>query len=262
MDHVVARQVQGARPAHRARHLRDHPARRRQEGRLEAGGRGRGAGRRLVGLRRLPGADAADLRVRGLRAGGDDHRRGQLHRRAHRLLRAQGPAARHGHQPHRAVDVLPDVPAVRGPDVPRGQGPRARARVREGLQRLDDRRMVRRLRRPPHPARDHPALGRRPRGRRDPQERGARLPCGRVHRAPGLPRPAHGPRQEPLLGPVLPGLRRDRHRDLHAHRFRLPPSQHQRRRPQRRDARPHVAQRVHGHGPTGCCVARWPGSPS
>jgi hypothetical protein len=53
------------------------------------------------------------------------------------------------------------VPVLR-PDVPRGQGPRPRAAVRQGVQRLDGRRVVRRHRRSPDPAVPDPAVGREP----------------------------------------------------------------------------------------------------
>ena len=48
----------------------------------------------------------------------------------------------------RRVAVVPDVPALLRADVPRSQRPRARARVRARVQRLDGRRVVRRQRRP------------------------------------------------------------------------------------------------------------------
>ena len=40
-----------------------------------------------------------------------------------------------------------------------------------------------------------------------------------LQRDPAVPRAAVGARPRPLLGPVLPGLRRDRHRRQHAHRL-------------------------------------------
>ena len=46
--------------------------------------------------------------------------------------------------------------------------------MRARVQRLDDRRLVRRLRRRAHPAVPHPAVGRRARGRRSRAQRGAR----------------------------------------------------------------------------------------
>ncbi len=82
-------------------------------------------------------------------------------RHAQGLLGAEGPPRGHGHQPHRGVAVLPDVPALLRPDVPRAQGQGARGPLREGVQRLDVRRVVRRLRRPPRAAADRAAVGRR-----------------------------------------------------------------------------------------------------
>ena len=57
------------------------------------------------------------------------------------------PPRRHGRQPRRRVDLLPEhaAPLLR-PDVPRARRQGARAPVRAGLQRLDDRRVVRRRR--------------------------------------------------------------------------------------------------------------------
>ncbi len=86
--------------------------------------------------------------------------------------RVEDLAARGG----RRLARVPDVPALLRADVHGGHRPRPRARVRAGLQRLDDRGLVRRLRRPPHPAVPHPAVGRRPRGRRDAAQRRARAP--------------------------------------------------------------------------------------
>ena len=94
-------------------------------------------------------------------------------RHAQGLLGPEGTPRGHGHQPDRGVAVVPDVPPVLRADVPRAQGQGARGPLREGLQRLDVRRVVRRLQRPPDPAADHPALGRAARGRRGATQRGA-----------------------------------------------------------------------------------------
>ena len=48
--------------------------------------------------------------------------------------------------------MLPDLPAVLRPDLHRGRRQGPRAAVRQGLQRLDGRRVVRRVGRPAHPA--------------------------------------------------------------------------------------------------------------
>ena len=68
------------------------------------------------------------------------------------LLRAEGAPRRHGHQLGRGVALVPELPAILRPDVPRGEGPRARRGLRLRVQRLDGRGVVRRQRRPPRPA--------------------------------------------------------------------------------------------------------------
>ena len=73
----------------------------------------------------------------------------------------------------RRVVAVPDVPALLRPDVLRDARPRSRPRVREGLQRLDGRGVVRAVGRPEHPAVHHAAVGRRARGRGDPAQRGS-----------------------------------------------------------------------------------------
>ena len=72
---------------------------------------------------------------------------GDLRRDPARLLEADRAPGRHGRQPRRRVDLLPEhAPPLLRPDVPRAGGQGARAPVRAGLQRLDDRRVVRRRR--------------------------------------------------------------------------------------------------------------------
>ena len=68
----------------------------------------------------------------------------RLRRDAAGLLRPDSPTGGHGRQPDRALAVLPDDHPLRRPDVLRGQGQGPRPPLRAGLQRLDDRRMVRR----------------------------------------------------------------------------------------------------------------------
>ena len=144
--------------------------------------------RRLVG-RRLVLRGPPHLRAQAVRrdpARGDARRRPlevrphedgdgspHLRRDAPRLLRA-----RRAHQGLRAelgrrFPPLPDVPALLRADLPRSRRPRSRARVREGVQRLDGRGVVRPVERDEHPAVHHAALGRAARGRRDPPQRGA-----------------------------------------------------------------------------------------
>ena len=67
-------------------------------------------------------------------------------RHAQGLLGPEGAPRGHGRQPRRGVARVPDLPALLRPDVPRAQGQGARRPVREGLQRLDVRRVVRRHR--------------------------------------------------------------------------------------------------------------------
>ena len=62
-----------------------------------------------------------------------------------RLLRAEGPPRRHGRQPRRGVAVLPELPALLRSALRRAQGHGALEALRRGLQRLDGRRVVRRL---------------------------------------------------------------------------------------------------------------------
>ena len=113
--------------------------------------------------------------------------------------------------------AFPTFPRFCGQTFQEGQRPRARARVRARVQRLDDRRVVRRLRRPPDPAVPHAAVGRRARGRRDPAQCGARRAGGLLQRDPDAPRPAEHPHR--LLGPAVRGVRGDAHDPVHAHRL-------------------------------------------
>ena len=118
----------------------------------------------------------------------------------------------------RGVAVLPDVPALLRPDLPRGQGPRPRAGVRQGLQRLDGRGVVRRQRRPAHPAQHHPAVGRRGvrRARCAATPRAASAPCASARsRRTSACRAIHTGYWDPFFA----GVRGDRHRRVHAHRL-------------------------------------------
>ena len=67
------------------------------------------------------------------------------------------------------------------------------AGLRPGLQRLDGRGVVRRLRRPAHPAPDHPAVGRRAGRRGGRPQRRARRARGVLQRDPAAPRAAVDP---------------------------------------------------------------------
>ncbi len=83
---------------------------------------------RLLGLRG-PRLHQQAARGRGrLRPRRHDDVADHLRRDAAGLLRPEGPHRRHGDELGRGVAVLPHVPALLRPDVPRGEGPRARAR--------------------------------------------------------------------------------------------------------------------------------------
>ena len=192
---------------------------------------------RLVVLRG-PQAPAAAGRLRRRRAPRrGDHEGRHLRGHAAGLLRGEAPARRHGRQPHRGGAVLPDLPPLLRPDLHRGQGQGARPALRQGLQRLDGRRVVRRLGRPAHPALPHPAVGRRAGGGRGAAQRGARRARRVLQRDPAVPRPAERARPRPLLGPLLPGLRRDPDDREHAHRQSRRRCRRPRRTPRRRSGR-------------------------
>ena len=102
--------------------------------------------------------------------------------------------------------VVPDLPALLRPDVPRGQGPGARAcacvqayndwMVEEWCGDSDGRLI---------PLYHHPAVGRRRRRRRGAAQRRPRRARRLLQRDPAAPRPAEHPHR--LLGPVLRGVR-------------------------------------------------------
>ena len=68
--------------------------------------------------------------------------------------------------------AVPDVPALRRQPLPRSRRQGPRARVCAGVERLDARRVVRRVSRAVHPADDDPAVGPAARGARDRALRG------------------------------------------------------------------------------------------
>ena len=111
------------------------------------------------------------------------------------------PARGHGPRRHPRVAVLPVVPRFCGQLFWEAERPELRARLPAGLQRLDDRRVVRRRARPLHPAGAHPAVGPGARGRGDGAVRGEGRDRVRVLGEPRAARPAHDPRPGPLLGP-------------------------------------------------------------
>ena len=197
---------------------------------VQAGDDRRRPARRLLGLRGSPHLRAQAARRdpprrhprrrrAALRSQQDVHRGDDLRGDAARLLRARRARRRPRARRRRRLDRVPHVPALLRSDVPRGERSRAGSRVRPRLQRLHDRRVVRRLRRPPASAVPDPALGRRPRGRRGQSQRGARRACDLLQRDPDAPRVAEHPHR--LLGSPVRRVRRDAHRRLHAHRILL-----------------------------------------
>ena len=145
------------------------------------------------------------------------------------MLRPRAPSRRHGPQPRRGVALLPQLPPLLRADLPRGQGQGPRQAVRRGLQRLDARRVVRRLRRPSHPALHRSPVGSAAGGCRDPPQRGTRCSGRHVLGDTAVPRTPVHPRRRSALGALHPGLCRDRHGHLHAHRLVLEDAVHVRR---------------------------------
>ena len=240
LDVPAAEEVPRPRTARRARQRR-LPLRGRQF-HVREGRRGRRAVR-LVALRRprLPVPEALG-RDRFPRARRHAH---HVRRDPRRLLEAARTPRRHGRQPHRGVDLLPEhaAPLLR-PDVLRARGPRPRAAVRAGVQRLDHRRVVRGRRQgPAHPARAAAALGRRPLRAGDPAVREQRLLRGHVPGEPVPARSAVDPRQGQALGPGVRRVPGHRDRHLHAHRFELEDADHVARRAVHRELHAHVLER-------------------
>ena len=120
--------------------------------------------RRGLALRGQAGADVWALGGSGQASRGVLARSGALQRDAPRGVRLGRPPRRHGPGGNPRLAVFPVVPALLRPDLLGSQGQGSRRPVRAGLQRLDDRRVVRPRARPLHPARHHPAVG--PAGRR------------------------------------------------------------------------------------------------
>ena len=120
--HWLPERLPGPRSTRRAGHLRDGDRPRPAGGDLRA--RRRRSRRRLVGLRGPAAPDPAGDGVRRVPAGVAHVGAAALRRDAPGLLRPRRPPGRHGPQPDRAIAVLPDVPAVRGPG--RSSRPRTR----------------------------------------------------------------------------------------------------------------------------------------
>ena len=177
-------------------------------------------------------------------------RRGEGHRHhlrgdAQGLLGPQGPPRGHGRQLDRGPDVLPV--ASPGSAASASWRPQDKELADLCVKAYNDW-MVEEWcgdsERPPHPAHHHPAVGRRAGRRRGAPQRRPRR-AGRVlQRDPAVPRPARRSTRD-YWEPVLPGLRRDRHRHQHAHRLVVEDAVDLGRRPRRGGLHAHVRQR-HG----------------
>ncbi len=199
---------------------------------------------RLLGVRRPRLHPQAPRRRRRLQPRRDDDDADDLRRDAPRVLRPEGPRRGPGDEPRRGVALLPDVPAVLRPDLHRAPGPRHGPGLRQGLQRLDGRGVVRRLGRRPHPADHRPAVGRRAGRRRGAPQRRARRPRRLLQRDARPPRAAVDPLR--LLGPVLRGLRGHRDHHQHAHRLVVADAGHLPGRTRSRWPRRCQLQQLHG----------------
>ncbi len=157
----------------------------------------------LVALRgSLLGVSHAQ-RLRGHPARRPSRRPHRLRGDAPQLLRGR-PAAR-GYEPARcrARHLLSLLLGLLRPDLRGPEGSRTRGSLRRGLQRLDDRVLVREFRRAVDPAVPGPALGSGARGAGGASKRGAGLPCRRLLGASQRTRPALHPRCGATLGPLL-----------------------------------------------------------
>ena len=168
-------------------------------------------GKRMV----TPGLGA----VAGKSRRGVQLRAHHVRRDAARLLRLRRPAG--GHEPRRGArfDVLSVLPALLRPGLQRGHGQGPRLALCAGLQRLDDRRVVRSCTRAVHPVDARPALGPASGRRRGPTNSREGLAGRLLLRKPGHARAPDGPRPERPLGSLHGRLRGDRHGRLHAHRL-------------------------------------------
>lgn len=215
--HLAAGEVPRARPPAAHRGHRGAGVHGREVRHHDGPGR---AAHRLVDLRGPEVPVQAEHRRRRLRPRRHDPGGHHPRRDAARLLGPRRTPQGHGPQPRRGLPLLPDLPALLRADLRRGARQGGRPRLCARLQRLDGRGVVRRQRRPADPALHHPALGHRPRRRRDPPQRGPGRARGHLLRDPHVPRPPVHPHR--LLGPVLRRLPGDRHGRQHAHRLQLP----------------------------------------
>ena len=232
--------------ARRRRDLQAGDDRRRHVGRLLAV---RGPlDLRAQAARRDPARRDARRRRQPFRSVEDVHRRDDLRRDATRVLRAESAHRRPRARGRRRLDRVPDVSAVLRADVHGRQRSRARVGMRARLQRLDDRRLVRGLRRPPDPAVPDPALGRRARGRRG---RSATRPAARVRSASARSRRTSACR----ASTPGTGIRCSRSARRRARRCACTSVRRRRCRPLRPTRRPR---------PTSCCrsTTRWRRSPT
>ena len=137
--------LQGGRAPARPPQGQEHEVRRRRV-LVRGGGRERRRNVvRLVADRRPPVPAHTPLGRGGLPARRDHGQPDHDGRHAQGLLGPEGPARRHGRQPCRRLARVPELPAVLRADVRGAQRQDARRPLREGLQRLDDRRVVCRI---------------------------------------------------------------------------------------------------------------------
>ena len=122
----------------------------------------------------------------------------RLRQHAQGLLRAQGAPRRHGRRRDPGAAVLPDLPRLRGQHLLRRDRQGARRRVRERVQRLDDRRVVRGHARPPDPAHARCRTGT---STPPPRKRlGSRRRARRASPSPSFPMGSVSPRSTPTTG--------------------------------------------------------------
>ena len=154
----------------------------------------------VLGLRRQALSQLGPERGGREVQGGVQPRTGDLRRDAARVLRRQGPHRGHGPGRNPGLAVLPDDHPVLRAALHGGERPRVRVRLPAGLQRLDDRGVVRRRTRALHPPHPDPDVGSGAGGQGD----GALRRQGRdgvcLLGESGPAGPADHPRQGPLLG--------------------------------------------------------------
>ena len=188
----------------------------------------------------------------------DDHGADHLRRDAPGLLRPRRAARRHGHQLGRGVALLPDVSQVLRTDLQRGEGQGARPGLRQGLQRLDGRGVVRRLRGTLDPAAIIPLWDvelAAAEVRRN-AARGVHAVCfSEIPPYLGLPSIHSG-----YWDPFFAACAETAHRRLHAHRVFVEDAGDLSRRARRRSRRRSSSTTPWRRSPTSCSPASWSGS--